>query len=194
MDNPNVIILAGPNGAGKSTISQELFGGAADRPHYVNADTIARGLSAFRSEELALEAGRIMLDYLKKLGVQKSTFAFETTLATKSFAPWIRELKGAGYIFRLFYLWLPAAEMAVQRVKDRVTGGGHHVPEETVRRRYKRGLENFFQLYRPIADSWKFYNNANPKSPIEIADGNGIIENSVHDPIWHEIKKEYGNG
>ncbi len=194
MDNPNVIILAGPNGAGKSTISQQLFGDKTDRPHYVNADTIARGLSAFRSEELALEAGRIMLDYLKKLGQHKATFAFETTLATKSFAPWIKELKKDGYIFRLFYLWLPVPEMAVQRVQDRVAGGGHHVPEATVRRRYQRGLANFFQLYQPITDSWKFYNNANPKSPIEIAEGSGIIENVVHDPIWHEIKKEHANG
>src|SRR4051812_7224993 len=104
MDQPNVIILAGPNGAGKSTISNTLIRLQFECAHYVNADTIARGLSAFNVEAMALKAGRIMLQHLHELAAARESFAFETTLASKSFAAWITELKAAGYQFHLFLL------------------------------------------------------------------------------------------
>ena len=113
---PSVIVLGGPNGAGKSTFSTQLFSTWPGRMHYVNADVISRGLSAFHSEDMAFEAGRITLDHLKRLSKQRLNMAFETTLATRSFAPWISELKRDGYRFGLFFLWLPSSEMAVMRV------------------------------------------------------------------------------
>ncbi len=186
---PNVIILAGPNGAGKSTISPIVFPVELGVIHYVNADTIARGLSAFHSEDMALEAGRIMLRHLHTLADQRVNFGFETTLATKSFAPWIEELKRNGYLFRLFFLWLPSADMAVERVRDRVKQGGHHVPEETVRRRYRRGLSNFFRLYQPLADLWKVYNNAVAGNPVLVAEGTGTIETVREPTAWGQIKQ-----
>jgi predicted ABC-type ATPase len=169
-------------------MSEALFVEESGVPHYVNADLIAKGLSAFRSEDMALEAGRVMLDHLKKLAAQRASFAFETTLATRSFAPWVQELQRGGYYFRLIYLWLPSPEMAVQRVRDRVLNGGHNIPEDTIRRRYQRGVNNFFGLYQPIADSWKFYNNSNPRNPTLLAEGNGTIEKVIDAETWGVIK------
>src|SRR2546426_6361256 len=107
-ESPNVVILGGPNGAGKSTISKKLFPGALKIEHYVNADEIAHGLSAFRSEEMAIKAGKIMLEHLHELGKSKVSFGFETTLAGRTFGPWIDELRRSGYVFHLFFLWLPS--------------------------------------------------------------------------------------
>lgn len=187
MDTPNVIILAGPNGAGKSTISNCLIRVQFGCAHYVNADTIARGLSAFDVEAMALKAGRIMLQHLRDLAAAREDFAFETTLASKTFAPWIAELKAAGYQFHLVFLWLSSAELAIRRVQRRVREGGHAIPEDTIRRRYERGVENFFQLYRPLANTWSFYNHSNPKLSRLIAEKCDTIEN-VHDPaLWQAI-------
>lgn len=188
-EQPTVMILAGPNGAGKSTLSSALFGDAGPIRHYVNADTIARGLSAFHSEEMAFEAGRIMLDHLKALASSRASFAFETTLATRAFATWIRQLKSAGYGFELFFLWLPSADMAINRVSDRVKQGGHHVDDETVRRRYHRGISNFFRLYRPLADQWKVFDNSQPSSPILIAEGNGTMERVLVAETWGAFQR-----
>ncbi|HEX4796432.1 MAG TPA: hypothetical protein VH370_21765 [Humisphaera sp.] len=98
-------------------------------------------------------------------------FAFETTLASRTFAPRIRDLRSNGYSFHLIYLWLPSADQAIARVASRVQMGGHFVPDETVRRRYIAGIQNFFSLYRPIADSWRWYDNSNREKPTLIASG-----------------------
>jgi predicted ABC-type ATPase len=90
-------------------------------------------------------------------------------------------------------LWLPSADMAVQRVRDRVSRGGHDVPEETIRRRYERGIHNFFHLYQPLADHWKFFNNANPKKPRQIAEFNNKIEEVNDSQLWEKIRKEFGS-
>jgi predicted ABC-type ATPase len=190
MTRPYVVILAGPNGAGKSTAAEVLLRDTLGIRHFVNADTLARGLSAFASEEWAIKAGKIMLDHLHELADQRCDFAFETTLASRTFAPWIETLKGRGYHFHLIYLYLPTADLAVQRVRDRVGGGGHHVPEDTVRRRYRRGLHNFFALYRPIADYWQFFDNSAPQRPRPIAEGRGTM-GMVHDQsFWALAQKE----
>src|SRR5437868_6799082 len=191
MDKPNVIILAGPNGAGKSTISQKLLSATLKVPHFVNADTIARGLSAFHSEDMALKAGRIMLEHLHELAEERADFAFETTLASRTFAPWIAELKKAGYVFHLFYVYVPSADVSIERVRDRVRRGGHNVPEETIRRRYQRGLENFFKLYKPMADVWRMFDNSNPKKPRLIAELTDRIQKVHRADLWQRLCQEY---
>lgn len=113
---------------------------------YVNADVIAQGLSAFAPERAAFRAGRIMLERLQQLANERMNFAFETTLASRSFAPWIANLRQMGYRFHLFFLWLPNPELAIARVQERVSLGGHDVPEETIRRRYHAGIRNFFSV------------------------------------------------
>ena len=131
---PSVVIVAGPNGAGKSTVAPALLQGALAVDEFVNADAIASGLSAFDPAGAAIAAGRVMLARLHELAEQRVSFAFETTLASRTFAPWLRELKASGYGIQVLFLWLPSAEFALDRVADRVRGGGHNVPAGTVRR------------------------------------------------------------
>ncbi len=158
--NPHVIVIAGPNGAGKSTTAPMLLKGTLGVTEFVNADVIALGLSAFQPESAAFHAGRVMLERLHYLANERVDFAFETTLASRSFAPWIAKLKQSGYTFHLVFLWLPSAGFAVARVAERVRMGGHDVAEETIRRRYNKGIENFFRLYRPLTDTWRIYDNS----------------------------------
>jgi predicted ABC-type ATPase len=157
---PHVVVLAGPNGAGKSTTAPVLLRGKLGVDEFVNADTIARGLSAFAPEGAAIDAGRVMLRRLEQLATHRRDFAFETTLASRTFAPRIARWMESGYAFHLVFLWLPNAEVALARVRERVRLGGHDVPEVTVRRRYARGLANFFALYQPVATTWRLYDNS----------------------------------
>src|SRR5205085_2449598 len=135
-ENPQVIIIAGPNGAGKSTLAPFLLRDRYSLLEYINADTIALGLSAFNPESVAFEAGRIMLGRLHDLADQQQSFAFESTLASRFYRRWISQLKQRGYEFNLLFLWLRCAELAVRRVRERVEAGGHDVAEEIIRRRY----------------------------------------------------------
>lgn len=122
---------------------------------FVNADVIAQGLSAFNAQSVALAAGRLMLDRLNELAASRSSFAFETTLASRSFVPWLREHHARGYESHLVYLWLPAPEVAIARVRARVAAGGHDVPVETIRRRFLRGMRNLRTLYMPLVTTWR---------------------------------------
>jgi predicted ABC-type ATPase len=188
---PHVIIIAGPNGAGKTTAAPALLNKALDISHFVNADTIAAGLSAFAPEKAAIQAGRAMLDRMRILADREENFAFETTLASRTFAPWISVLKKKGYLFHLTFLLLDSADLAVSRVAERVKLGGHSVPEETIRRRYGGGLKNFFGLYKPIADSWQMYDNTDIGilDPIASKIGNELkIQNSK---IWQNLIEAY---
>ncbi len=146
--------MAGPNGAGKSTLAPWLLRHGWGIKEFVNADEIAKGLSGFQPESVALQAGRLMWERLEELAAGRKSFAFETTLAARTYAPWIKKLKAEGYRTRLVYLWLPRAEMAIQRVTDRVRVGGHHIPDDVIRRRYAGGLRNLFELYLPLMDRW----------------------------------------
>ncbi len=191
-----LVMIAGPNGAGKSTAAPRLLRGALGVARFVNADTIARGLDEFEPERVAFAAGRIMLARLRELSVRRTDFALETTLASRTFAPWIRELKHHGYGVHLVFLHLPSSEMAVSRVADRVRLGGHNVPETTIRRRYERGLHNFFSLYRPLADSWWFYDNSTRQIPDLIACGFAApvdqpTETVLDESTWQSLQETY---
>jgi len=190
---PHLIVIAGPNGAGKSTTAPALLKDTLEVTEFVNADVIAQGLSAFKPEMTSFQAGRIMLERIHYLAKKRVNFSFETTLASKTFAPWITELRKTGYVFHLVFLWLPSEEFAINRVAERVRMGGHNVPEDTIRSRYHAGLRNFFNLYHPLADSWVFYNNSVAK-PTLIAysdlEQRLIVTDSI---IWYNIVKKYGN-
>ena len=141
---PLVVVIGGPNGAGKSTTAPELLRAALHVQEFVNADSIALGLSGLRPETAAFAAGRVMLSRLKYLARQRADFAFETTLASRSFAPWLDTLRASGYRAHLVFLSLPSVELALLRVAERVRLGGHDVPPEVVRRRFQAGIRNFF--------------------------------------------------
>ena len=184
-DAVHVVVLAGPNGAGKSTVAPELLRGALAVKEFVNADTIAQGLSGFDPDGSALEAGKVMLKRLKYLAGRRENFAFETTLASRSFAPWLRGLRQTDYAVHLVFLWLPSPDFAVKRVAERVVMGGHNVPEETVCRRYNAGLKNLFQLYMPIVSSWQVFDNSQAAGPRLIAYGQErSVPQVVDGPAW----------
>ncbi len=132
---------------------------------FINADEIAKGLSPFQPEKVSIQAGRIMLHRINELLKSKNDFAFETTLSSKSYVNTIKEAKEAGYFVTLVYFWLNTVELAKERVKLRVKEGGHNIPEETIERRYKLGLENLFKRFIPVVDYWMVFDNSmNPST------------------------------
>lgn len=159
MQHPNLYIIAGPNGAGKTTASFSLLPDVLHCLNFVNADEIARGLSPFASESVAFQAGRIMLQRIDELLPQKVDFAIETTLATRSYVHLVHRAQNLGYKVHLIYFYLENEEQAIQRVAQRVSNGGHNIPEQDIRRRFKRGIYNLLNLYMPICDSVLIYNN-----------------------------------
>ncbi|MEO8145839.1 MAG: zeta toxin family protein [Betaproteobacteria bacterium] len=185
---PNVVIIAGPNGAGKSTTAPFLIGKRFGIVEFVNADVIASGLSARAPESVAIEAGRVMLRRLEQLAVQRADFSFETTLASRSFAPWIAKLRrDRGYRFHLIFLWVPDPSQSVARVASRVRAGGHFVPDQVVRRRYERGLANFFSLYSPIADAWEMFDNSDQPRLIAAREAAGPVRFGDAN-LWEAIR------
>jgi predicted ABC-type ATPase len=183
---PQIIVIGGPNGAGKTTLAPFLLRDKLGVLEYVNADPIALGLSGFDPGSVAFEAGRVMLKRLHDLAEQRRTFAFETTLAAKSYARWIQLLRNRAYKFQLSFLWLRSADLAVQRVRERVRSGGHDVAEEVVRRRYDKGLKNLWTLYMPLADAWSVYDNSASPDPVLMASGGRDRTIEVAEPIYWE--------
>lgn len=157
---PEVFVLAGPNGAGKSTVAAVLLPSALSVSHFVNADLIAQALAPHSPKSSAFDAGRAMLRRIRELRGLRETFGFETTLASKTFAPFLRDAQSLGYVVHIVYVSLRSADLAVNRVRLRVSKGGHDIPEATVRRRFRRSLVNLFQLYRPLADGWAVWDNS----------------------------------
>lgn len=190
---PHLIMIAGPNGSGKTSTAPRLLRDALEVVDYINADTIAQGLSAFEPEKASIQAGRIMLKRIKELSKATSNFAFETTLASRTFVHLIARLKKHGYSFHLIFLWLQSVELAISRVAERVKMGGHSIPENTIRRRYKAGLNNFFSLYKPLADSWQIYDNSDVTQLELIASG---YQNSneifiAKKEVWQALQEKY---
>jgi predicted ABC-type ATPase len=157
---PTVVVIAGPNGAGKSTAAPFLLKQALGILEFVNADQIATGLSAYSPETVSFEAGRIMLKRLHELAEANVSFAFESTLSSRTFALFLSRCKARGYKVQIFYVALPSAELAVNRVALRVKLGGHNIPQADIERRFQRSLHNLYTLYLPLADRWKVLDNA----------------------------------
>lgn len=156
----NLYIIAGCNGAGKTTASFTILPEILDCKEFVNADEIARGLSPFQPEKVAFEAGRIMLNRIDDLLNRDESFAFETTLATKSYRVKIEEAKSKGYTTTLLFFWLQNVALAKERVKTRVLEGGHNIPSDVIERRYSRGIVNLLKIYLPIVDKAFLFDNS----------------------------------
>ncbi len=186
---PRVIIFAGPNGAGKSTHADAILA-ALGIPTFVNADYIARGLSGRNAEAVAMMAGRIMLTRLKELAASSHDFAFESTLSSRSFAPFLRQLKAQGYQVAIYYFSLASPSLAVRRVKLRVAMGGHDVPADTVRRRYARSISYFLTLYTPLADDWTVYDNSSLNQAAMIASCAQGILNILEPTPWLKLQSQ----
>ena len=143
---PNLYIIAGCNGAGKTTASFTVLPEMLDCDEFINADEIARGISPLNPEKASIEAGRFMLTKIEKLIANKKDFAFETTLATKSYVNTVQRAKQKGYQIVLVYFWLDSVSLAIERIRIRVHDGGHNIPEPVIIRRYFSGLSNLFNL------------------------------------------------
>lgn len=187
MTIPKLYIIAGCNGAGKTTASMSVLPEVLDCHEFVNADEIARGLSPFKPEAVAVEAGKLMLRRIDYLLSKRVTFAIETTLATKSYKGLVERAKSSGYQVILLFFWLSSPEMAEMRVARRVSTGGHDIPKEVIHRRYWAGLRNLFEIFVPIVDLWSLYDNANELQPIV---ERNIIENTN---LLNKIKESCQN-
>jgi len=156
----NVYVIAGPNGSGKTTFARKFLPDYVKCRNFVNADLIAQGLSPFSPRSAAIRAGKIVLSQIHEFVRVGIDFSFESTLSGKLYVNLFKELKTKGYKLHLFFLWIPNAELAIARIADRVAEGGHDVPVQDVRRRFKRSIRNFFKLYQPLLDSWMLFDNA----------------------------------
>jgi len=172
--NPVCYIIAGPNGAGKTTFARKFLPEYVKCLDFINADLIAGGISPFVPEKAAIQAGRIMIEQIQHLAESRRDFGFETTLSGKSYANFLHKLKGKGYRIHLFFLWLPNADLAIERIADRVRKGGHTIPEGVVRRRFHKGLNNFIKIYRPLLDSWFIIDNSRETSQMIAFERNGV--------------------
>lgn len=185
---PNVYIVAGPNGAGKTTFMEEFLPNYADCLHFVNADLIAAGLSPFAPESAAVKAGKLVLEEIRRHINYEHDFAFETTLAGKSYLHLIQRLKDKGYKIHLFFLWLQDVNLAIRRIETRVKAGGHDVPVIDVKRRFARGIYNFFHLYIPLVDFWMLFDNSG-KVPKEIAFEKNEMLTIINNQLFNTIQE-----
>jgi predicted ABC-type ATPase len=165
-----IVIIAGPNGAGKTTFARAFLPREAGILTFINADLIAAGLSPFAPEAAAIEAGKMMLERIEACAARGQSFAIETTLSGKTYTQSIPRWRKNDYVVKLFFLRLQSPELAIERVKNRVALGGHHIPDDVVRRRFDAGLKNFEELYKPLVDEWALYDNTE-HSPILLAEG-----------------------
>lgn len=184
---PNLYIIAGCNGAGKTTASYTILPEILNCKEFVNADNIAAGISPFNPEGVAFEAGRIMLSRIQELLNEGADFAFETTLATRSYVPMVKKAQEVGFEVTLLYFWLNSPLMAIKRVANRVSNGGHDIPKDVIQRRYYRGIKNLLKLYIPICNNWLVIDNMDLASEIIAQGSSKLGEEIKNSDIWQTI-------
>ena len=189
---PNLHIIAGPNGAGKTTFARKFLPDYAKCLEFVNVDLIASGLSPFDPERAALKAGRIMLEQIHSLAERGVDFGFETTLSGKTYVKVLQEVNKKGYLIHIFFLWISDVELALERIRLRVRNGGHHIPEDVVRRRFIRSLPNFLRIYKPLANSWVIFDNSGNVPKMVAFEESGKIEILDLD-LFNILSKYKGN-
>ncbi len=184
--NPKIYVIAGPNGAGKTTFAGKFLPEFAECKEFLNADLIAAGLSPYSPESQAIWASQLLLQRIDKLVAERQSFSFETTLAGKTYRPAIMRWRQLGFSVYLLFLWLPSEELAVERVASRVREGGHSIPENVIRRRFKRGLFNLFQVYLPCVDEAKIFDGSQ-LTPRKIWERTERVDSVVDASKWEEI-------
>jgi predicted ABC-type ATPase len=187
---PNLYIIAGCNGAGKTTASYTVLPEMLNCKEFVNPDEIAKGLSPFQPEKAAIASGKIMLTRIQELIKTQVDFSFETTLSASHFLSLIKDAQKQGYFVTLVFFWLNSVDLAIQRVKIRVSEGGHDIPTDTIKRRYKTGVTNLINKYIPLCDYWIVINNSEGPYNL-ISEGLKNTEISIKDSIiWNKIKTQ----
>ncbi|MEM7810238.1 MAG: AAA family ATPase [Planctomycetota bacterium] len=189
---PTVTVIAGPNGAGKTTFANRFLPANVAGKQFLNADLIAAGLSPFDPESQKVRAGRLVIERMRELVAARESFGFETTLAGRGYAKKLAAMSAAGYRVLFFFLWLPDAEWAVRRVAGRVREGGHDVPDDDIRRRYRKGLVHFFDLFAPIADEWELYDASAlpPRLVVESTnEGERVVDAARYHSSWPPMRR-----
>ena len=177
MTTKNLYIISGCNGAGKTTASYTVLPEILDCREFVNADEIARGLSPFNPASVAIEAGKLMLQRIEDLLAKDETFSIETTLATRSYVNLVKRAQEKDYRVCLLFFWLNSPELAMKRVAERVSKGGHDIPQDTIKRRYAAGINNLFKLFMPIVDYWAIFDNSEtPRKNIAVGGKSSDVE------------------
>lgn len=169
-EGSKILIFAGPNGAGKTTFATEILPYEVGCPVFVNADSIAAGLSPLEQSSVSFRAGRLLLETINEYVAAGKSFAFETTLSGLAYSRSIPNWRKRGYLVGLYYLRLPDPDVAVSRVRQRVSVGGHDIPEKVIRRRFHASWRNFENIYRELVDEWKIYDNSGPE-PVLLSSG-----------------------
>ena len=190
MADKHLYIISGPNGAGKTTASYTVLPKILRCKEFVNADEIARGLSPFNPESVAIEAGRLMLKRINELLQRNVSFSIETTLSTRSYFRLVEKAHSQGYDVTLLYFWLKSPQQAIERVAERVAKGGHNIPNDTIIQRYWEGLDNLFNIYMPIVDTWILVNNGETPRII-VATGGRDQETIIRESKQYKIIKGY---
>ena len=190
---PQLYIISGCNGAGKTTASYTILPEILECKEFVNADEIARGLSPFQPEKVAIEAGKIMLKRIDELIKEKTNFAIETTLASKIHKNTILLAREEGYFITLVYFWLSSVKLAEERVNIRVKEGGHDIDRHVIERRYYAGIKNLFDIYLSIVDMALIFDNSTVEHIL-------IAEKTLNDKIqitenklFSKILEKYDN-
>ena len=176
----HLYIISGCNGAGKTTASYTVLPEILKVEEFVNADEIARGLSPFHPDSMAIEAGRLMLKRIDELLLKGKDFAIETTLATRSYAELVKRAHGLDYTVHLVFFWLSSPQLAKERVASRVSQGGHNIPPAVIRRRYDLGIRNLLKIFIPIVDEWVIADNSNLAQAV-VAEGGVGRQTVVYD-------------
>lgn len=184
----DLYIISGCNGAGKTTASYTVLPEILQCKEFINADEIAKGLSPFNPESVAIEAGRLMLQRIEYLLGRNETFSIETTLATKSYVNLVRRAQEKGYCVHLIFFWLETPELAVQRVAERVSKGGHDIPIDIIRRRYVAGIRNLFRLFMNEVDSWMIYDNSHLPRTFIAKGGRNVKFEIFSELVFNKIK------
>lgn len=183
---PEIYVIGGCNGSGKTTFALNFFPSLSN-VDFINADIIATRLNPNNPDTVAIQASRIMLQNLKSLAKQERDLAFETTLAARSFAPFLKQCQSIGYRVNLIYVWLNSVELAITRVALRVASGGHNIPEDVIRRRYNRGKDNFFKIYSKLADCWQVFDNSVDNQLVAFSNDKNQTVTVIRNDIWSRI-------
>ena len=182
-------IIAGPNGSGKSTVIKKLMPTLLQCEEYINVDAIAYGLSPFHPESVAVQAAKLALKRTQYLIQNKISFAFETTLSSRTLK-FLNDCKSFGYKINIIFLYLNTVNLAIQRVEDRVKSGGHQIPVHVIKRRYKRSLFNFINHYIALADNWFVYNNSDVGLTLISKQEKDAAITIVNKPLWEHLIEE----
>jgi len=187
----DLYIIAGPNGVGKTTFAREFLPNYADCKNFVNADLIAQAMAPFSPETAAVRAGRVMLSEIRSFAEGRVSFAFETTLSGRGYRLLLQQLKAKGYKVHVFFLWVKTVDLALSRVQERVSRGGHDVPEPVIRRRFVRSMQNFLSHYRRLADSWTLFDNSDA-TPTVVALEKDKRVRIMNKSLYSALVKRYG--